>query len=111
MAGKEVRIMPRRDYKRVAVQGSWVFDWSIIAYLIVVDKLLSRLGRVIEVRPSEKFQEVVSTHVRAYLDKGVMPPEGIAGPILNLADDIMAGRQPTLRAGDYITVQNFVKGV
>ena len=29
--------------------------------------------------------------------------------ILNLADDLMAGRSATLRAGDYVMLQNFAR--
>jgi hypothetical protein len=38
-----------------------------------------------------------------------MPPEAIAPAILNMADDVMAGRQVSLRAGDYIAIQNFAR--
>jgi len=38
-----------------------------------------------------------------------MPPEEIAGPILNLADDFMNGREMTLKTGDYIALHNFMR--
>ncbi len=52
---------------------------------------------------------VIESHVRAYIEKGTMPPEGIAAPILNIAEDVAAGRQVTIRAGDYIALQNFAR--
>ena len=52
------------------------------------------------------FDKFIRKHVEAYLEKGTMPPEAIVGPIVNIAEDIIAGREPTLRAGDYIAIQN-----
>jgi hypothetical protein len=51
----------------------------------------------------------VNDHVGAYLNKGVMPPEAIASAVINIADDFLAGREPVLRAGDYIAFQNFAR--
>lgn len=53
------------------------------------------------------FNRFVQGHISAYIEKGTMPPEAITGPILNMAEDVMAGREPTIRAGDYIALQNF----
>jgi len=55
------------------------------------------------------FTGAVQTHVSAYLEKGTMPPSAIVGPILNIAEDLAAGREVTLRAGDYIALQTFVR--
>jgi len=55
------------------------------------------------------FNALVENHVTAYLEKGTKPPDAIAAPILNIAEDVMAGRPVTLRAGDYIALQNFAR--
>jgi hypothetical protein len=81
----------------------WVY------YLIIVDKLAHQLGDVIEARPDERFFETFSRHVEAYVKEGKAPPKAIETPVLNAADDYLAGRDVTLRAGDYIAVQNFVR--
>jgi hypothetical protein len=57
----------------------------------------------------KSFNNAVESHVSAYLEKGTMPPAAIVGPVLNIAEDITAGRQVTLRAGDYIALQTFVR--
>ena len=43
------------------------------------------------------------------MQEGVTPPEDIASAIMNIADDLMSGRDITLRAGDYIAIQNHVR--
>jgi hypothetical protein len=41
--------------------------------------------------------------------EGKAPPNAIETPVLIAADDYLAGRDITLRAGDYIAVQSFVR--
>lgn len=81
----------------------WVY------YLILVEKAIQTLGAQLEVRPDERFYQTFSKHVEAYLKDGKAPPKAIEGAVLNAADDYLAGRDVTLRAGDYIAVQNYVR--
>ena len=83
-------------------------SWGILAYLII-NYLDKRQEELVQVRPDERFDKVVTGHLRAYVEKGEMPPEDIAPAILNLADDFMAGREITIRAGDYIAIQNHLR--
>ena len=53
--------------------------------------------------------KVVQDNAHAYLAEGKEPPAAIAGPVMNFADDVISGRIPVLRAGDYIAVRNFMK--
>jgi hypothetical protein len=85
--------------------------WWEVAYLIIgpggwrnVD-----LVRIIETAPDERFNELVTEHVNAYIQDGKMPPTEIAPAIMNLADDLMAGRKMSMRAGDYISLQQFAR--
>ncbi len=87
---------------------AWLLErWIIVAYL---DPAPEGLGERIKVRPDEKFYSVLSEHLHAYVQEGKMPPAAIAPTVMNLADDMLNGRQMTLRTGDYIAVQNFVRG-
>jgi hypothetical protein len=43
------------------------------------------------------------------MDKGTKPAAPVATAIVNIAEDIVAGRQPTMRAGDYIALQTAYK--
>lgn len=52
---------------------------------------------------------MIIRHVKAYVENGKMPPKDIAPAILNLADDFIAGREVTVRAGDYIALQTHFK--
>lgn len=67
--------------------------------------------KYLEIRPDERFNKVVDTHLQALLKKGKLPPAEISTAILNMADDIVAGREPVLRTGDYIALQTFVQGM
>jgi hypothetical protein len=87
----------------------WALEsWMKVAYLII-NWNIKDLVRQIEIKPEQRFYEVISKHVNAYVQDGVMPPEDIAPAILNIADDFMAGRAINLRAGDYIAIQNHVR--
>lgn len=92
------------------LQRELVMDRRIVLfYLILPSKELKRMGPEIEVRPDERFYTVISKHVEAYVKDGKAPPKAIATAVLNAADDYLAGRDISLRAGDYIAVQNFAR--
>ncbi len=86
--------------------------WWRVAYLIIHDfdrfdkGLLEGFEKVVK-GGDKAFNNVVDTHVSAYLEHGTPPPAPIAGPIMNIAEDLVAGREPTLRAGDYIALQTY----
>jgi hypothetical protein len=80
---------------------------SPIAYLIILD--LREVADIARYKPDDAFYSVVAQHMSAYMNEGKMPPEPIAPAILNLADDYMAGRSISIRAGDYISLQNFAR--
>jgi len=87
--------------------------WWRVAYL-VPDPVLHQGGFLEDVARFAKgqdkaFNQVVENHVAAFLEHGTMPPAAITAPILNVAEDIKAGREVTLRGGDYIALQNFVR--
>ena len=57
----------------------------------------------------ERFDRFVKQEVAAYVEWGRLPAGDVAPGILHLADDVLAGREPTLRAGDYIAIQNHLR--
>jgi len=94
----------------VFIQRESILDRRIwVYYLIIVDKLAHQFDQALQARPDERFYETFSKHVEAYVKEGKAPPKAIETPVLNAADDYLAGRDITLRAGDYIAVQNFVR--
>jgi hypothetical protein len=95
----------------VFIQRESILDRRIwVYYLIIVDKLAHQFDQVLQARPDERFYQTFSQHVEAYVKEGKAPPKAIETPVLNAADDYMAGRDITLRAGDYIAVQSFIRG-
>jgi hypothetical protein len=47
--------------------------------------------------------------MNAFMQQGTMPPAEIAPAIMNLIDDQSSGRTMTMRAGDYISLQNYLR--
>ncbi len=65
--------------------------------------------KIIVSDPGKQFSEVVEKYVNAYIFKEEAPPEEIAVAIMNIADDVLNGREPVLKAGDYISIQNYAR--
>jgi hypothetical protein len=82
----------------------WVY------YLVLMERAAQKFGDLLQARPDERFYETLTKHVEAYVKDGKLPPKAIEGAVLNAADDVMAGRDITLRAGDYIAVQTYIRG-
>jgi hypothetical protein len=78
-------------------------DW--VKYLVLVNWHAGRFENVLTAPADDAFSDFVETQVRTYLD-GTAPPESIQTAVMNIADDVAAGREVTLRAGDYIALQN-----
>jgi hypothetical protein len=87
--------------------GKLFFDPTIVMYLVIIDKLIKKHIELVKVGPTEKFQQMVREQVLAYVHEGKEPPAEIAGAVMNLGDDLMAGRDPVIRAGDYIALMNY----
>lgn len=82
--------------------------WWRVAYLIP-PFLGKELSELVQAPVSEKFNNVIETHTRALIEKGIEPPREIANAIYNIADDLQHGREATIKTGDYIAIQNYVK--
>jgi hypothetical protein len=100
--GKEVWMM-----NRMRVHLKW--DPTIVMYLVIIDKLIRDKAELVKVRPTEKFFDMVHEQVMDYVLEGKEPPAQIAGAIMNISDDMMAGREVVMRAGDYISLMSFAK--
>ena len=85
------------------------FDPTVVMYLVIVDKLVARMPELLKFRPEDKFFDVIREHVMAYAVEGVEPPEQIAAAVMNIADDMMSGRETVIRAGDYISLMDFTR--
>ena len=83
-------------------------DW--VKYLVVFEWQRQVIDeKVFAAITSEKFNEFVRGYVAAYINDKKAPPAEIQGAIMNISDDILSGRDPTLRAGDYLSLQNFMR--
>jgi len=85
-------------------------DPSGVMYLIIItDMLIKEYAGLLRQRPTEKFFNMVHSLVMDYAVEGKAPPAAVAGAVLNLVDDMMAGRDVSIRAGDYIALMNYAK--
>jgi len=87
--------------------------WWRVAYLIIDifkqhPELEGGFYRAV-VGKDEAFNKFVMGQVQQFMEKGTKPAAPVAGAIVNIAEDIVAGRQPTMRAGDYIALQTAFK--
>ena len=91
------------DLESILDRRIWIY------YLIILDRLKDRFGDVLEARPDARFFEELNHHVKALVNDGKAPPEAIAPAVMNVADDVLAGREVQLKAGDYIALQSYFK--
>lgn len=90
--------------------ADWIWEgWRKVAYLIIGPG--GPFADIAKVRPDERFNKFVTEQVRAYVEKGELPHKDIAPAVLNLADDFLAGREMTMRAGDYIALQTHLRAM
>ena len=82
------------------------FDPTPVMYLVLIEKMIENFADLVRVKPTENFFEMVREHVIDHASGGRMPPEQIAPAILNIADDLMSGRDVILRAGLVVSVIN-----
>jgi hypothetical protein len=83
-------------------------DWCLASYLII-NWEVPEIRELAEMELSESFTKAMAQYVYDYVYENKMPPEAIAQTVLNVAEDMMAGRTVQLRAGDYIAVQQFLR--
>lgn len=85
---------------------AWVYHRKIeVMYLVLGPDGLPKFKNLLEIGITDQLMNVISRHVNAYIKDGTLPPQDITSPILNMADDILAGKTPTIRTGDYIALQ------
>jgi hypothetical protein len=82
-------------------------DW--VRYLVLVNWHAKELGELVRKAPDAAFSKFLETQVQNYL-QGAAPPNAIQSAVMNLADDFLAGREVTVKAGDYIALQNYFQG-
>ena len=95
----------------VTIPG-WLLERKIICfYLIIRDCCWNNreVSDVLAKAPESKLYDMISTHMNAFMQQGTMPPAEIAPAIMNLIDDQTSGRTMTMRAGDYISLQNYLR--
>jgi hypothetical protein len=96
-----------RAIRKVSVSHIDRIDW--VKYKTIPDWHGRVINNVVVSDLGKQFAEVAVEHVNAYIFDKKEPPAEIAGAIINIADDVLNGREPILRAGDYIALQNYTK--
>jgi hypothetical protein len=103
--------MNQINISRYKVVGKAVPWWWRFAYLIPDvfkwrEGMEEQFTKVLTGKDTA-FVKFVEGHVGAFIEKGTMPPAQIAAPIMNIAEDVIAGREVVMRAGDYIALESF----
>lgn len=89
--------------KEILERRKWVM------YKTIPEWMIKNKGEKIFAAPSKEFFSFVTDQVNAYVHDQKEPPAEIAPAIMNIADDHMDGREPVIRAGDYISIQNYMR--
>jgi hypothetical protein len=82
--------------------------WWKVAYLIIGPGGIREFEKIINIRPTDRFRDLVEKHVVAYLEDDILPPKEISPAILNIADQYAEHGSAEIRTGDYITLQNYL---
>jgi len=96
-----------REIRAIKIPLRW--DPTIVMYLVIVDWLRKDKAELLKTQATERFFNMVREHVTAHVLDGKEPPAAIAAPIMNIADDMMSGREVSLRAGDYFALMDFAR--
>ena len=102
---KEGCVMAKFNVLKVQIAKSIIDRKDWVKYLVLVNWHAEKLGNVIEKIPDAAFNKFLETQVKTYLG-GKQPPAAIQSAVMNIADDYLAGREFTVKAGDYIALQN-----
>jgi hypothetical protein len=82
--------------------------WCLASYLILNINFRD-LVTIGEKELPAKFSKEMAGLVYAYIKENKKPPAAISQTVLNVSEDLAAGRQVQLRAGDYIAIQNYMR--
>lgn len=96
----------------VAVKKEIIDRRTWVMYKVIPDwdrKIINEL--MVRGTPDKEFYQFVTNKVNAYIFQKEAPPAEIASAIINIADDHLSGREPVIRAGDYIAIQNYLRGM
>ena len=97
------KTIPSFKYVQVDIADSIIKRKDWVKYLIVRERKILE-----DIVASEKFAKFLTEQLDAYLGGKAVAAE-IQVPIMNAADDVLSGRDPVLRAGDYIAIQNYCR--
>jgi hypothetical protein len=92
----------------MAINVKKFFDPTIVMYLVYPDWERFKYREDLLKVKSEAFQHFVHESVQSYIQGEKLDAE-IQTSIMNIADDMLAGRELTMRAGDYIALMGYAK--
>lgn len=93
--------------------NSGVEEWVLRHKLIVAylyPPPIDQIG-IVKIRPDDKFYRVLADELNSYITNGKQPAAEIAQTVYNMADDFFNNRPITLKTGDYISVQGYLRKV
>ena len=86
-----------------------IFDRSDWVKYLVNGTLLDVDDTLLHAITGEKFNSFMHEQLTNYIFEKKNPPAEIASTVMNVADDMLSGRDPVIRAGDYIQLQNYMR--
>lgn len=83
-------------------------NWCLASYLIL-NLDFHEFEELAQRELPANFANRMATLVYGYMCENKLPPTEIQQVVLNVSEDIAAGRDVALRAGDYIAVQKYFR--
>jgi hypothetical protein len=83
------------------------FDPGVYMYLIIPDRHFLKYKNLFKVRPKEKFNDMVHELVVRHMTEEKTFKGPVFNALANISDDMLAGREVVLRAGDYIALVEY----
>jgi hypothetical protein len=104
----EIRsLLPRQWVVRVKLEDKR--DWVAYLKLLHAVDWSWNVRDAVDIPIDQKVVGMLTDHVLGYMYEGVEPPAEILPTVVNVADDLLSGREPTLRTGDYIALRTFMR--
>ena len=94
--------------KNFRIKGGKLSDTMIAPFYLVAQpgKGFKKI-KVENINP--KLFETIDEHVSAYVHDNIEPPKEIAVPIYNLAEEYIKEGNLTIRAGDYVSIMDYIR--
>ena len=108
MAEELLALLPREWVVRVKLVDKR--EWVMYLKLLHAVDWSWEVNKYVDIPIDKEAVGLLTDYVLGYMYKAEEPPAEILPTVMNVADDLLSGREPVLRTGDYIALRTFMRG-